>query len=78
MEANRRSRKNSSRVTLTPDVLMRVLRAHRRQAQVYIERSHNRGDNDSDEDDPLEPLDLGFSGDDPSNEGGNSRECNIS
>ncbi|XP_075513965.1 uncharacterized protein LOC142549088 isoform X1 [Primulina tabacum] len=78
MEANRRGRENNSRVTLTPDVLMRVLRAHRRQAQVYIERSHNRGDNESDEDDPMEPLDLGYPGDDSSNEGGNSRECNIS
>ncbi|KZV35132.1 hypothetical protein F511_06838 [Dorcoceras hygrometricum] len=76
MEANRQGRENNAPVTLTPDVIMHVLYARRRQAQVYIESS-NRGDNESDEDE-RGGYDSGLSGYDLSDEDGNSRECNIS
>lgn len=85
MEANRRGRENHSRVTLTPDVIMHVLRLHRRQALAYIERRPNREDIESDEDDGREGYVLGFADaddddDDDSGEGvmENPRECNIS
>ncbi|KAK4440786.1 DDB1- and CUL4-associated factor 8 [Sesamum alatum] len=79
MEANRQGREDHSRVTLTPDVIMHVLRLHRRQARVYIERRYNREDVESDnDDDEGESYVLGFSDGGPSEEGGNSRECNIS
>lgn len=82
MEANRRGRENHSRVTLTPDVIMHVLRLHRRQALAYIERRPNREDIESDEDDERDDYVLGFAddGDDDSEESvmENPRECNIS
>ncbi|KAK6163259.1 hypothetical protein DH2020_000123 [Rehmannia glutinosa] len=78
MEANRQGREDHSRVTLTPDVIMHVLRLHRRQARVYIERRYNRDDIESDDEEEGEGYVLGFSDGDPSEEGGNSRECNIS
>ncbi|PIN01405.1 WD40 repeat protein [Handroanthus impetiginosus] len=77
MEDNKQGREAHSRATLTPDVIMHVLRLHRRQARVYIERRYNREDIESDEDDEGEAYVLGFSDGDPSDEGGNSRECNI-
>ncbi|KAL3850747.1 hypothetical protein ACJIZ3_012629 [Penstemon smallii] len=73
MEANRQGREDHSRVTLTPDVIMHVLRLHRRQAHVYVERSHNRQDIESDEDD-VGAYVLGSEDE----EGDNSRDCNIS
>ncbi|KAM3309206.1 hypothetical protein P3S67_010950 [Capsicum chacoense] len=51
MEANKRGREDHSRTTLTPDVIMHVLRMHRRQPRAYVERRHNRDDIESDEDD---------------------------
>ncbi|KAK4709540.1 hypothetical protein R3W88_030465 [Solanum pinnatisectum] len=77
MEANRRGREDHSRVTLTPDMIMHVLRLHRRQALAYIERRENLGDVDSDDDDDDGgggAYVLGFS---DGEEGGNS-ECSIS
>lgn len=74
MEANRRCREDHSQATLTPDVIMHVLRMHRRQALAYVERRHNRNDIDSDEDDGGEAYVLGFS--DGDTEG--ASECNIS
>ncbi|GFP94841.1 ddb1- and cul4-associated factor 8 [Phtheirospermum japonicum] len=76
MESNRQGREDHSRVTLTPDVIMHVLRMHRRQARVYMERRYNREDIESDDDD--EAYVLGFSDGDPSEESGDPRECNIS
>ncbi|XP_031123351.1 DDB1- and CUL4-associated factor 8 [Ipomoea triloba] len=76
MDANRRGREDHSRVTLTPDVIMHVLRLHRRQAMAYAERRYNREDVESDEEDG-EAIVLGYSEGD-SEEGGNSRECNVS
>lgn len=79
MEANKRGREDHSRVTLTPDVIMHVLRLHRRQALAYIERRPNRDDVESDEDDRGDAYVLGFSdGDSEENVTGNPRECNIS
>lgn len=74
MEANRRCREDHSQATLTPDVIMHVLRMHRRQALAYVERRHNRNDIDSDEDDGGEAYVLGFSDGDTDG----ASECNIS
>ncbi|KAK4255024.1 hypothetical protein QN277_008084 [Acacia crassicarpa] len=51
MEANRHGREDRSRVTLTPDVVMHVLRLQRRQTVAYSERSYGRADIVSDEED---------------------------
>lgn len=75
MESNRQGREDHSRVTLTPDMIMHVLRMHRRQALSYFERRYNRADNYSDEED--EEAYFGIPGD-ASSEEGNSNECNIS
>ncbi|XP_028187748.1 DDB1- and CUL4-associated factor 8-like isoform X2 [Glycine soja] len=80
METNRQGREDRSRVTLTPDVIMHVLRLQRRQTLAYIERRHNRADIVSDEEDAEGYL-LGFLDGDASSEEdypGNSRDCNIS
>lgn len=84
VESNKRGREDHSRVTLTPDVIMHVLRLHRRQAMAYIERRHNRDDIASDEEDESDAYALGFSDADGNGNGngsledGNSTECNIS
>jgi len=80
MEGNRQGREDRSRVTLTPDVIMHVLRLQRRQTLAYIERRHNRADIVSDEEDAEGHL-LGLLDGDVSSEEdspGNSRDCNIS
>ncbi|XP_019199214.1 PREDICTED: DDB1- and CUL4-associated factor 8-like [Ipomoea nil] len=78
MEANKQEREDHSRVALTPDVVMHVLRLHRRQALAYIERRRGGEDIDSDEEDEREAYVLGFSDVDSEDGGGNPRECNIS
>lgn len=79
MEANRRGRENYSRDTLTPDVIMHVLRLHRRQALAYMERRPNREDIESDEEDVGDAYVLGFSdGELEEGENGNPNQCNIS
>ncbi|KAK2975382.1 hypothetical protein RJ640_012393 [Escallonia rubra] len=81
MESNRRGREDQEQITFTPDVIMHVLRLHRRQPFIYTERRYNRADIESDEEDGGEAYLLGFSdGDGSSEEGitGNSRDCNIS
>lgn len=78
MEANKRGREDHSRVSLTPDVIMHVLRLHRRQAQVYIERRYNREDIESDEDGEGGAYVLGFSDGEASEDNGVPRECIIS
>lgn len=83
MEANKQGRQDRSRITLTPDVIMHVLRLQRRQTLAYIERRYSRADLESDDDeDEGEAFVLGFTedGDASSEDGftGNSRECNIS
>ncbi|XP_076961128.1 uncharacterized protein LOC143637682 [Bidens hawaiensis] len=76
MESNKREREDQSRVTLTPDVLMHVLRLHRRQAMAYIERRHNRNDIASDDEDESDAYVLGLA-DDGTLEDVNSSECSI-
>lgn len=80
LESNRKRRENNSRVTLSPDVIMHVLRLHRRQALAYVERRYTRADVESDEED-IEAL-FGFPGGDASSEDGSatgdSTDCNIS
>lgn len=78
MESNRQGREDHSRVTLTPDVIMHVLRLHRRQALAYIERRYNRADIESDEEDEPGAYFSGFSDVDLSSEEGATGECNIS
>lgn len=76
MESNRRGREDHSRVTLTPDVIMHVLRLHRRQALAYIERRRNRDELASDEDDD-DGYAMGFHDGDGPLDDGNATECNI-
>ncbi|XP_043700622.1 DDB1- and CUL4-associated factor 8 [Telopea speciosissima] len=82
MESNRQGREDRSRITLTPDVIMHVLRLQRRQTLAYFERRFPGADLESDEEDEGGvAYVLGLSdGDASSEEGitGNSRECNIS
>lgn len=79
-ESNRRGREDHSRVTLTPDVIMHILRLQRRQALAYVERRYNRGDIESDDEDQREALILGLSDNEESSSenGGNYSGCNIS
>ncbi|KAD5508472.1 hypothetical protein R6Q59_030922 [Mikania micrantha] len=78
MESNKRAREDQSRATLTPDVIMHVLRLHRRQATAYIERRHDRDDLESDEEDETENAFMFRLGDvDGSLEDGNSTDCSI-
>lgn len=81
MESNRQGREDHSLITLTPDVIMHVLRLQRRQNAAYIERRYDRADIENDEEDEGEAYLLGFSdGEASSEEGftGNTAECNIS
>ncbi|KAF5206954.1 Ddb1- and cul4-associated factor [Thalictrum thalictroides] len=77
MAANRQDREDYSQTTLTPDVIMHVLRLHSR---AYIERTYAGVDFESDEDETL-THDVGVPGVDASSEEGftdDPRECNIS
>ncbi|KDP44126.1 hypothetical protein JCGZ_05593 [Jatropha curcas] len=74
MESNRKGRENPSRITLSPNLIMNVLRMQRRQTLEYRERRYSYTDVESDEEEGEEAYVLGFSADsDPSEEG-----CNIS
>lgn len=80
MEMNRRRREERSHISLTPDVIMHVLRLQRRQAQTEAERGYPRMEYEGDDDDD-EYLSH-FSDDDDSSDEGSShvrlRECIIS
>ncbi|XP_077216989.1 transducin/WD40 repeat-like superfamily protein [Tasmannia lanceolata] len=81
MEANRQGREDRSRITLTPDVIMHVLRLQRRQTLAYIERRYAMEDLDTDDEDGGDAFVLGFADGDAAPEEGftsNSRDCNIS
>lgn len=81
MESNRQGREDHSLITLTPDVIMHVLRLQRRQNAAYIERRYHRADIENDEEDEGEAYLLGFSDGEASSEEGftvNTTECNIS
>ncbi|ERN04925.1 hypothetical protein AMTR_s00080p00104750 [Amborella trichopoda] len=80
MEANRQGREDRSRITVTPDVIMHVLRLQRRQAMVYIERNA-RTDFDSDGEAEEDAYILRLFGSDASSDEGasaNPKECTIS
>ncbi|OVA18170.1 WD40 repeat [Macleaya cordata] len=68
MDANKQGREDRSRITLTPDVIMHVLRLQRRQTLTYIDRRYTRSDLESDEEDERETFVLGFSDGDASSE----------
>lgn len=79
-EANRQGREDSSVITLTPDVIMHVLRRHRRNHLGYFERTVPNSDPESDED-ATEAYVVGLVDADVSSEEGvtsDPRECNIS
>lgn len=85
LESNKQGREDHSRISLTPDVIMHVLRLHRRQALAYVERRPNRDDMDttSDDEDEREALVLGLTDgevslDDEDDAAGDLSECNIS
>lgn len=81
MESNRQGREDHSLVTLTPDVIMHVLRLQRRQASAFTERRRTTADIDSDEENEWEAYNLevvngnASSEEDPAEV---SSECNIS
>ncbi|XP_057954158.1 uncharacterized protein LOC131148477 isoform X2 [Malania oleifera] len=79
MEANRQGREDS-RLTLTPDVIMHVLRLQGRQTMAYIERRQGGADADGEGEDEGGAYVFRFTpGDATSEESftGDSRECNI-
>ncbi|KAH7560969.1 hypothetical protein ACOSP7_016501 [Xanthoceras sorbifolium] len=81
MESNRQGREDHSRITLTPDVIMHVLRLQRRQTLAYVERRYNRADFESDDEDEDEDEGQGYVfgfSDSAAASSENSRECNIS
>ncbi|XP_023511970.1 DDB1- and CUL4-associated factor 8 [Cucurbita pepo subsp. pepo] len=81
MESNRQGREDHSRVTLTPDVIMHVLRLQRRQASAFTERRYSAGDIGSDEDNEWEAQNLEFLDGNVSFEEDSteySSDCNIS
>lgn len=79
MAANKRGREARARVSLSPDVIMHVLRLQRRQALAYIEHRPSTADLESDEDDDREAFVLGFADPETAEEGSNAdpRECII-
>lgn len=80
MESNRQGREDHSRVTLTPDVIMHVLRMQRRQTLAFVERQPDQGDGDSDDDDNGhgQAYILRFTDRENGSDDGDPRECNIS
>lgn len=88
MESNRRGREDQSRVVMTPDVIMHVLRLQRRQTMVYVERRYDTADIESGDEEDAEPSVLGYSDgngsgntlfeDNEEDSAESSRECIIS
>ncbi|KAH9331597.1 hypothetical protein KI387_003705, partial [Taxus chinensis] len=58
IEANRQGREDCSRISLTPDVIMRVLRLQRRQSQPNVESRYTRADFGGEDDDEDEYVFL--------------------
>jgi len=78
MESNRQGREDHSRVTLTPDVIMHVLRLQRRQTLAFVERQPNQGYDESDDDNGQgQAYILRFTDGENESDDGNPRECNI-
>lgn len=76
MESNRVGREDHSRVTLTPDVIMHVLRLQRRQTSAFTERRYVLADIDGDEGNEAQFISglVASNDDDESSE----RECTVS
>ncbi|EFH39579.1 hypothetical protein ARALYDRAFT_916607 [Arabidopsis lyrata subsp. lyrata] len=74
VESNRVGREDQSRVTLTPDVVMHVLRLQRRQTSAFTERRYVSTDIDSDEGNEAHFIASLEAKDDESSE----RECTVS
>uniref|UniRef100_A0A1D1Y1C5 DDB1-and CUL4-associated factor 8 n=1 Tax=Anthurium amnicola TaxID=1678845 RepID=A0A1D1Y1C5_9ARAE len=82
LESNRRGREDHARITLSPDVIMHVLRLQRRQALAHVERrrSGDGAESDDDGDDEGEAFVLRFTDSDDGSEAGftgDARECTI-
>lgn len=73
-ESNRVGREEQSRVTLTPEVIMHVLRLQRRQTSAFTERRYVLTDVDGDEENEAQFISGLVAGDVDSSE----RECNVS
>eukprot|EP00249_Psilotum_nudum_P011927 c23470_g1_i1 orf=149-1600(+) len=84
MEQNQLRREDHSHISLTPDIIMHVLRLQRRQAQPDLDRTYTRADyktDDEDNDESDEYMEVHFLDDEDSSEEGNGinlRECVIS
>lgn len=81
MAANKRGREARARITLSPDVIMHVLRLQRRQGLAYVERRPSASDVDSDDDGEGDGFILRFTNGDAASDEGlaeDPRECNIS
>lgn len=76
MESNKVGREDHSRVTLTPDVIMHVLRLQGRQTSAFTERRYILTDNDdSDDGDEAQLISGLVAGDDDES---SERECTVS
>lgn len=76
MESNRVGREDQSRVTLTPEVVMHVLRLQRRQTSAFTERRYVLADvDDGDEENEARFISGLVAGEDVSS---SERECNMS
>jgi len=71
---NRVGREDQSRVTLTPDVIMHVLRLQRRQTSAFTERRYVSTDIGSDEGNDARFIASLVANDDESSD----RECTVS
>lgn len=81
MEANKRGREARARITLSPEVIMHLLRLQRRQSVAYVERRPTAADFESDDDGGSSAFTIEFRGEDDTPEEGSTadpRECNIS
>ncbi|CAI0545367.1 unnamed protein product [Linum tenue] len=81
MESNKQGREDHSRVYLSPDVIMRILRLQRNQAVAYIESRFDRADFQDSDDDDNEGRDayvMAFSEGEEGSSSEDPRDCNIS
>lgn len=81
MKSNRQGREDQERVSLTPDVILHVLRLQRRQTSAFTERRYRTADINPDEEDEWEAYNLEVQDGNVSFEEGfpeSSSECNIS
>lgn len=81
MAANKRGREARARITLSPEVIMHVLRLQRRQGLAFVERRPSASEFDSDDDGEREGFILRSMNEDAASDEGlaeDPRECNIS